>query len=86
MPREFINLSTSDKNFFSSTLIFRSLRRTPEEDDLLIKEFEEETLDVDATTDEATEASLSLLDSPGETLRFFRFLRGLPFNFGAENN
>lgn len=48
-------------------------------------EFVEEALEVDATTEEATEASLSLLDSPGETLRFFRFLRGLPFNFGAEN-
>lgn len=36
-------------------------------------------LDVDAT-----EASLSFEDSPGEALRFLRFRRGLPFNFGAE--
>lgn len=38
-------------------------------------------LDVDAT-----EASLSFEDSPGEALRFLRFRRGLPFNFGAEKN
>lgn len=35
---------------------------------------------------DATEASLSFEDSPGEALRFLRFLRGLPFNFGAENH
>lgn len=38
-------------------------------------------LDVDAT-----EASLSFEDSPGEALRFLRFRRGLPFNFGAEKH
>lgn len=32
---------------------------------------------------EATDASLSFDDSPGEALRFLRFLRGLPFSFGA---
>ena len=42
-----------------------------------------EPLDVEAAAEEATEASLSLLDSPGDTLRFLRFLRGRPFSFGA---
>jgi hypothetical protein len=47
-------------------------------------ELENDPLKEEAATEEATEASLSLLDSPGDTLRFLRFLRGRPFNFGAE--
>lgn len=80
-----MKLCTSVMNFFSSALVFRSLRRTADEGGLptvgitrLV--FADVLLDVDAT-----EASLSLLDSPGEALRFLRFLRGLPFNFGAAN-
>lgn len=39
---------------------------------------------VDPRDVDATDASLSLLDSPGDALRFLRFLLGLPFNFGAK--
>lgn len=75
---------TSAMNFFSSALVFRSLRRTTDEGGLptlgtITFELAGALFDVDAT-----EASLSLLDSPGDALRFLRFLLGLPFNFGAE--
>lgn len=69
-------------------MVFLSLRRTAEEGGLptvgitrLVLVFAGVLLDVDAT-----EASLSFEDSPGETLRFLRFRRGLPFNFGAEKH
>jgi len=74
-------------NFFSSALVFLSLRRIPDEGGLptvgitrLLLVIADVLFDVDAT-----EASLSFEDSPGEALRFLRFLRGLPFSFGAEN-
>jgi len=74
-------------NFFSSALVFLSLRRTADEGGLptvgitrLVLVVAGVLFDVDAT-----EASLSFEDSPGEALRFLRFLRGLPFNFGAES-
>lgn len=77
----------SSRNLFSSALTLRSLRRTKDAADGLPEDWpddELEPLDVEAAADEATEASLSLLDSPaGDTLRFLRFLRGRPFSFGA---
>lgn len=73
-------------NFFSSALVFLSLRRTADEGGRptvgitrLLLVVAGVLFDV-----EATDASLSLEDSPGEALRFLRFLRGLPFSFGAE--
>lgn len=76
-------------NFFSSALIFLSLRRTAVDEGglptigitrLVLVVAAGVLFDVDAT-----EASLSFDDSPGDALRFLRFLRGLPFNFGAES-
>lgn len=74
-------------NFFSSALVFLSLRRTTDDgglptfDTKLPVAFDVALFDVDAT-----EASLSLLDSPGDALRFLRFLLGRPFNLGAGND
>lgn len=79
VPREFINICTSDMNLFSSPLAFLSLLRTPDKGGRRPGTILAETV----FEVEATEASLSLLDSPGDVLRFFRFLLGLPFNFGA---
>lgn len=75
---------TSVRNFFSSAVVFRSLRRTTDEGGLptlgtTTFELAGALFEVDAT-----DASLSLLDSPGDALRFLRFLLGLPFNFGAK--
>ena len=73
-------------NFFSSALVFLSLRRIPDEGGLPTVGITRLVI-ADVLFDvDATEASLSFEDSPGEALRFLRFLRGLPFNFGAENH
>lgn len=92
-------MCTSPRNFFSSALGFRSTRfaaaaaiaaalgrpGVPKELlELDCPDDDDEPLEMDAAADEATDASLSLLDSPGETLRFLRFLRGRPLSFGAE--
>lgn len=75
-------------NFFSSALVFLSLRRIAEDEGGLptvgITRLVLVVADVVLFDVDATEASLSFEDSPGEALRFLRFLRGLPFNFGAE--
>jgi len=73
-------------NFFSSAVTFLSLRRTADEGGLPTVGITRLVLVAGTVFDvDATEASLSFEDSPGDALRFLRFLRGLPFNFGAEN-
>lgn len=81
-----MKLCTSVMNFFSSALVFLSLRRTADEGGLPIVGITRLVLADMLFEVEATEASLSLLDSPGDALRFLRFLRGLPFSFGAANS
>jgi hypothetical protein len=73
-------------NFFSSAVTFLSLRRTADEGGLPTVGITRLVLVAGTVFDvDATEASLSFEDSPGDALRFLRFLRGLPFNLGAGN-